>query len=285
MKRTSGWLVVMCAVGALVPAAWGAVAIGGTETFDASAPDGALWGVGGPDGWQVLWEERGSGGGANTHREIFGSTGQIITAAGAFPWQTGGESHGQLDPGSRSGDPGVLAVQHMSQWNDGSDPLLSSKQMQYITFTSSPGVVYNLSAWVNTVMTKSAANWNANPAANVNHPRAVGTQPDWFADIQIGLKNGTADATDLDTVYTVVPNLIDNMSLANPADAWVQTPVIQAIGDGGPMTILLKVRAPDISAGAFVDLDVRWDDITITPEPASLALLALGAVLIRRRTR
>src|SRR5690606_38217060 len=142
LKRFVVASATMLAAASLVNAG---VVVGGTETFDASAPDGALWGVGGPDGWQTLWEDRGK----NSHREIFGSTGQIQTAANEFPWQTGGPSHGQLDPGSHSGDPGVLAVQHMSQWDDGGDALLSSKQMQYITFTSSPGVIYNLSAWVN----------------------------------------------------------------------------------------------------------------------------------------
>lgn len=278
LKQFAIVTVTMLAAASLVSAG---VVVGGTETFDATATGGALWGVGGPDGWQVLWEDRGN----NSHREIFGSTGQIQTAGGEFPWQTGGDSHGQLDPGSHSGGPGVLAVQHMSQWDDGTDPLLSSKQMQYITFTSSPGVVYTLSAWVNTVKVKNATDWNADPAANANYPRAVGGQPDWFADIQIGLKNGAADASDLDTAYTTIPNLIDNMSLANPADAWVQTPIIQAIGDGGPMTIILKVRAADISAGASCDLDVRWDDITLTPEPATLALLALGAIVPFRRRR
>lgn len=283
MRRREA-IVTALVIGVFAGGASAVVSFKTAETFDAGVGDGAGWGVGGPYGWQALWEDRGN----NSHNEYYGSTGQIVTAANQFPYQSGGESRGQPDPGSHSGAPGTLVVQHMSQWDNGGDPDLSSKQMHYITFPSKVGVVYELSAWVNT--TKILWNnpdgtppWQAGvyPAGDEygGHPRSVGQQSH-YADIQIGLKNGAADMTDLDTVYTVVPGLLDNLV---DADAWVKTPTLQAVGDGGPMTILLKLRSADISAGAHSDLDVRWDDIVITPEPTSLALLAFASLALKRR--
>jgi hypothetical protein len=37
------------------------------------------------------------------------------------------------------------------------------------------------------------------------------------------------------------------------------------------------------SDGVMWDLDVRFDDLTLTPEPSMLALLSLGLLFIRRR--
>lgn len=274
------YLVTSVVVCALTTMASAAVVVGTTETFDASATGGAVWGVGGPDGWQVLWADQGN----NSHREVFGSVGQIVTMGGDFPYQYQ-ESRGQPDPGSHSGEPGTLCVEHMSQWDGGGDPTgAASKQMQYITFQSVAGLEYKLSAWVNTTQMRNPAEWvdAVYPAGDKlgGHPRTVSGMASHYADIQIGLKLGAADASDLDTVYTQVGGLKDNLV---EADAWVQTPELTVVGDGGPMTVILKLRVADGSAGAQSDLDVRWDDILLTPEPASLALLASGLLLVRRR--
>lgn len=284
-------VVVMVVLGIMAAGASAAVVVGGTETFTSGVNGGADWGVGGPsayDGWQVdLFKGYDSRPGNNDHKEYFGSTGQILT-----DWPDGRKSKGQPDPGSRSGDPGTLVVQHNAFWNGAdpakgeADPPSTCTQLKYISFNSVAGTVYELTGWVNTVFIQHGTAWDG------MHPRIVDhnnpPMPAQFPDIQIGLKNGLADANDLDITYTQVTNLIDNMAggVPNP-NAWVQFSV-SAIGDGGPMTILLKVAAPDISSGAVHenrtwDVDVRFDDITLTPEPTTLVLLSLGLFLVRRR--
>ena len=279
-------LIAVTIVALFAVSASAAVMVGGTETFTATT-GGADWDVGGPDGWQIISLPAGN----NSDNAHFGSTGTILTLAGYAPYQYQ-DTQGQPDPGSYSGDPGTLAMQHMANWDDGGDYTAASMQMAYITFDSVAGVNYELSAMVNTVMIKNPAdgNWDLDyPAGDKfgGHPRSVGGMASLFANIQIGLKHGImVDPGDLTMDYTQVTGLIDNLdsSLNSPADAWVQTSMVSAVGDGGPMTILLKFGAPDISAGALSDLDVRWDNVTLTPEPSSLALVVLGGLvgLIRR---
>jgi hypothetical protein len=283
--------VAMVAVLGLVAASASAgVGVGGTDSFTNGVNGGADWGVGGTDGWSSFWEARGATTGQNTHAEYFGSTGVIETPA------LGGQSNptrGQPDPGSKSGSPGTLVMQHLASWNDGGDYTMASKQMVYITFPSVAGVSYSVSGWVNTVKALNPGEgiWtDPYPASNLfgGHPRTVQSMASWFADIAIGLKLGAPGQADLDATantanFQTVTGLVDTLGGGGGGAAWVQSPTATLVGDGGPMTIMLRVRAADTSAGARSDLDVRWDDITLTPEPSVLALLSLGLLFIRRR--
>jgi hypothetical protein len=275
----------------MAAAASGAVVVGGTESFTNGVNGGADWGVGGSDGWQVnLWKNQGLTNDNNSHMEFFGSTGQLFSTG------FGTNSKGQLVGTSHTGaaDTGTLVVQHMAGWTGANgttvpDPAWTSNQIKHITFNSVAGVTYDLSGYVNTVFgQRDTFPWDGKHPRVVNHNNP--TMSSQFANVQIGLKLGAADATDLDTNYTQVNNLVDNMLGGNPnPNAWVQTPHVTLVGDGGPMTVILKVQMCDISTGAkdadnnAWDLDVRFDDITITPEPATLSLLGLGLAFILRR--
>ncbi|GMU23885.1 MAG: hypothetical protein AMXMBFR13_39630 [Phycisphaerae bacterium] len=279
----------------LVSSASGGLTIGTTETFPI---DGATWGVGGPDGWQVDifkgFDAKEDNYQNNQHREFFGSTGQLLLDS-----SDGRKFKGQPDPGSKSADgSGTLAVQHLAIWNGAAppdpDPLATCTQLKYITLpATAAGVTYTLSGWVNTVLIQH----NSNPPGwDGKHPRVVdhGNPPmlAQFPDVQIGLKNGLASADDLETQPYIQPvlGLVDNMlgGAPNP-NAWVPF-TASAVGDGGPLTILLRVAAPDITSGAIDDgrcwdADVRFDDILLTPEPTTLALLAIGLAGLMRRRR
>jgi len=290
---------MVAVLGLVAASASAGVGVGGTDSFTNGVNGGADWGVGGTDGWSSFWEARGATTGQNTHAEYFGSTGVIETPA------LGGQSNptrGQPDPGSKSGSPGTLAMQHLASWNDGGDATMSSKQMVYITFPSVAGVTYSVSGWVNTVkaLNPSEGTWAVTntdptqyyPVTNTfgGHPRTVGSPAaaSWFADIAIGLKLGAPAQADLDATantssFQTVTGLVDTLGGGGGGAAWVQSPTATLVGDGGPMTIMLRVRAADTSAGARSDLDVRWDDITLTPEPSVLALLSLGLLFVRRR--
>ncbi len=286
------WVAVVV-FGMMAAGASAAVIVGSTESFTNGVNDGADWGVGGAtafDGWQVdIFKGFDSRENNNQHREFFGSTGQLLYEEGP----NGRFSKGQPDPGSHSGQPGTLAVQHLAFWNGAAppepDPAATCTQMKYISFNSAAGVTYELTGWVNTVLIQH--NTNA-PGWDGMHPRIVDhgnpPMPAQFPNIQVGLKNGLADAGDLDINYTQITNLVDNMAGGSPnPNAWVPFSAT-AVGNGGPMTIILKVAAPDITSGAVHDgrtwdLDVRFDDIAITPEPSMLALLSLGLLFIRRR--
>lgn len=284
-------ILVSALVAILASGVSAAVVVNSTESFD-SGGVGASWGVGGGDGWGSFWEERGATevGAQNTHREYFGSTGVIETPA--FGGQTN-PTRGQPDPGSKSGNAGTLVMQHMASWNDGGNYQQASKQMVYITFPSVAGVTYSVSGWVNTVKALIAAegSWTTPyPASDLfgGHPRTVSSMPSWFADIAIGLKLGVPEQADLDATantdsFKTVTGLVDTLGAGGGAAAWVQSPTATLVGDGGPMSIMLRVRAADISAGARSDLDVRWDDITLTPEPTAAMLLGFGLLLARKR--
>lgn len=289
-------VVALTAAGASAGVQFGAA---GTETFTNGVNGGSVWGVGGTDafaGWQtaseLLWNN-------NSHQETFGAVGQIVRATADNGNQ--GASQGQAVTLNHNGaaDTGSLAIQHLAVWSGSPvapDPLYTSNQAQYISFNSSVGVTYTLSGWVSTVKATGAATLGTYDS---KHPKLVDhaapkTMADRFADVEIGLKNGlmSTDTTDLDNApgtlqQTQLVNLVDNMSGGVPNNAW--TPfTVSAVGDGNPMTIILHVRMCDISTsgkdsnGNMWDLDVRFDDLVLTPEPASILLLGLGLPFLRR---
>lgn len=292
------YLMTITIVGLLTAGASAAVVVGGTETFTASGSadvQAADWGVGGAtafDGWQVdKWATYPGMSYLNGNSEFFGNTAQTMrTAAQNQPLGQDAPSKGQPVPAgfTHSGNPGTLVVTHLAAWGGGapgSDPPWTSNQIKYISFNSVAGVTYTLQGWVNVVFGQDSAAWDA------KHPRVV-RLPSQFPDVRIGLKNGliSADASDCLADWTQVTGLVDNMQGgAFNSNAWVQTPLVSLVGDGGPMTIILQAKMPDTSSGAkdtdgaMWDLDVRFDDIVLTPEPSALALLGLGLTLVLRR--
>ena len=277
-------VAMVAAVGVLAGSASAGVVMGGTETSPLGTAD---WGVGGPDEWQALYEVNG----ANYSEVHYGSTGTLINPNTAMPWV--GNTSGQPDPGSKTADgSGTMVVQHLAAWDGGAnDPVTHvdcGKQIQTITFPSVLGVEYTLTAWVNTtrILNPADGDWTKDyPAGDRfgGHPRSVGGMLSQFPAIEIGLKDGLVVAGDFAAGVntTPVPGLLD--TLTEP-DAWVQGQVTMT-GTGNTMSIILKHIAPDISSGSLSDLDVRWDDITLTPEPTSLGLLGLGFLFVVRRRR
>jgi hypothetical protein len=255
----------------MTTAAMGGVVVSSTETFNKGA---VSWGVGGADafaGWQIAYINRDPNG-VQKDRFFFGNDVQRNYGTGS----------GQPYPGTRSGaTQGTLLVQHDCSWGNSNDPATgapyypSSNMIAYISFNGTAGTTYQLDGWVNTI--QNVAEPPVPPGRDGIHPIAVNTAYAGFPNIRIGLKNGLFDpATDFAGPWTAVAGLADK--------TWIQSPTVQLTGTGGPMTIILQVANPDTKAGANIMTDTSWDDVRITPEPGSLALIAAGLLMgLRRR--
>jgi hypothetical protein len=268
MMGMNKFYVVVAVVALTAAVANASVVLGTTDTFDASLPSGTLWGLDGAtpaDGWHHLavnWDPNNPG----QHVEYFGNT--TKQRAGQDPAvQTQLQTH--------SGAPGTLLVQYLASWGnqrmDGTqnpgtpwhDPQCT--QINYIEFQGVAGVTYSVDAWAAAIYNDASGGSLANHPQVVNKatdnpPQPVGAQ---FPNIQIGLKQGSVDATDVTTNYPA-------FTLSYPANdmQWVHSPVVTLTATvNGPISIILKTSNPDTRSGIGIDTDTRFDDVHIMTGP------------------